>query len=530
MQPAAGEHVEFAMVHGRRSLIFLAYFMAVPTVGCKGGDVDGTSITDGLGTGGSEGDGTGGTSDGSGTRGGDEDEGGGDGPGDGDDGGDGGDPVVPHARGTIVLGESHPPQSSNSSPIVTASFVPDFDAQPEACGTDVAGCFVQTPPDCEGLCELDEFCTFDDACKSTCQRVCDLGCAADEVCYFPIPNNPACKKIEYFDAGALNFTGTTVPITLFPPYQFQGDVTGALFLPESEVTVHASGASQVGVEAFEKSFTTTRYLDTQIEDLGLEEIYGTRPLPVTWTAGADEITIQLTVSGLLGGYGTVTCEADDGGGSFGVPRAAIEAVLEDEDLNGVHVTTIRRRSEIHKGLTTTGQLLDQTVQPEAWLELVSTSVESVMLTGCNGLGYCGGECVEVSWNDDHCGGCDNPCSVIEACEAGTCVSTCGFSEVPCGNVCVNTSENDAHCGGCNQPCDSGQQCIGGTCTGSGDGGDGGDDGGNNTGNCCVPHAGTGCTIGAIQTCVCNSDPFCCSDNWDAQCAGEVESLGCGMCP
>jgi hypothetical protein len=507
----------FHRIHVLGSLFTAASLLAACTVDEDNGvTFEDPAETDGQGSASGSGDGDG------------DGDGGGDDRG-GDDGSDdGGEQHVPHARGTIVLGESHAPKASTSSPIVSATFVPDHHAQPAACGEHVAGCFVQTPPDCGGLCGYDEYCAFDDGCEAKCMRVCDLACAADEVCYFPIPENPACKKIEHFDAGALSFTGTTVPVTLFPPYQFQGNVTGALYLPDSEVTVHASGTTGAGFEAFEQSFRTTTYLRTQIEDIGLSELYGSGPLPVVWTAGQDDVRIQVTVSGLGASYGVVTCEADDAAGNFGVPREAITSILEpNEELGGLHVSVERRRSELHKGMTTTGQLLDQTVQPEGWLELVSTSVESVTLTGCAGMAYCGGECVDVSWNDTHCGSCNNTCSAIETCYGGTCESNCAWNEIACGNACVNPNTNPSHCGACNVSCGAGQSCVSGVCTGDGGGGGGG--GGEDPGTCCSTSNTPGCSNQSIQSCVCAQDSYCCTTAWDSACVNGVTSFGCGTC-
>ena len=503
----------------RHARFVSSLFAASLVVACTSSDdkaaSDGEDATDGNGS----------ATEGADDSGGDDRGGNGSGATSSDDGNDDGAADGPHARGTIVLGESHPPQGSSSSPIVTASFVPDYHAQQAACGEQVAGCLVQTAPDCGGQCEWGEYCAYDESCQPKCQRVCDLACAADEVCYFPIPDNPACKKIEYFDAGALNFTGTTVPITLFPPYHFQGSVSGALFLPDSEITVHASGTTNAGFESFERSFRTTKYLQTSIEHIGLPDLYGSGALPIQWTAGDDQIRIQLSVSGLNASTGIVTCKADDAAGMFGVPREAINAILAPgEELAGIHVAVERRRSELHKGLTTTGQLLDHTVQPEGWLELVSTSVEAVTLTGCGGLAYCGGECVDVGWNDDHCGSCNNACSAIESCSWGECESSCAWNQIPCGNACVDPNTSNAHCGGCNMPCSNGQTCSFGVCTGGGGGGGGGD-----AGTCCSAQATPGCSNAAVQACVCAQDAYCCNTAWDSQCASQVQSFGCGSC-
>ncbi len=48
--------------------------------------------------------------------------------------------------------------------------------------------------------------------------------------------------------------------------------------------------------------------------------------------------------------------------------------------------------------------------------------------------------------------------------------------------------------------------------------------------CSVPPHHVGCDDSSIESCVCAVDSFCCTDEWDAQCVDEVESLGCGTCP
>jgi hypothetical protein len=73
--------------------------------------------------------------------------------------------------------------------------------------------------------------------------------------------------------------------------------------------------------------------------------------------------------------------------------------------------------------------------------------------------------------------------------------------------------------------------------GGGDTGDGGADsggtddgagtgGGANTGDCCEAHGGTGCSVAAIEACVCGMDEFCCSSEWDSTCVGEIDEFGC----
>lgn len=49
------------------------------------------------------------------------------------------------------------------------------------------------------------------------------------------------------------------------------------------------------------------------------------------------------------------------------------------------------------------------------------------------------------------------------------------------------------------------------------------------GDCCAGNGSPGCDDTAIESCVCTSDAYCCDNEWDDVCAGEVESLGCGSC-
>lgn len=48
--------------------------------------------------------------------------------------------------------------------------------------------------------------------------------------------------------------------------------------------------------------------------------------------------------------------------------------------------------------------------------------------------------------------------------------------------------------------------------------------------CCQVSAGRGCDLDPdVASCVCASDPFCCSGAWDATCVEEIEEFGCGVC-
>lgn len=72
---------------------------------------------------------------------------------------------------------------------------------------------------------------------------------------------------------------------------------------------------------------------------------------------------------------------------------------------------------------------------------------------------------------------------------------------------------------------------GGTDDGGGELDDGGGevDDGAGAGDCCTPNGGTGCGDAMIESCVCESDAYCCDTEWDDICVGEVDSFGCGDC-
>ena len=49
------------------------------------------------------------------------------------------------------------------------------------------------------------------------------------------------------------------------------------------------------------------------------------------------------------------------------------------------------------------------------------------------------------------------------------------------------------------------------------------------GDCCMPGMGPGCNDLAVQSCVCEAAPSCCTDVWSDACAALVEPLGCSTC-
>ncbi|MEZ4382441.1 MAG: hypothetical protein R3A79_13985 [Nannocystaceae bacterium] len=342
----------------------------------------------------------------------------------GDSDSDTGEPDEPHALGTIVLGERHPATGGSATPSVSAFFVPDAEGgAAKSCNEVIAGCELAKLPDCDGSCESDQYCGWSDSCTPTCLQICDAECNDGEVCYFPSPGTTGCKKIESFDAGALSFIGTPIPITLFPPYVFMGD-DGSPFSSGGTATIQASGAAGAGYEAFERDFTATQFIQTSptLDKIGFTEVFGSGDIPVSWVPGSGDVTITATVTAVDFTSGTITCEVDDAAGSFKVPRAALEGAIGGETVNGLTLAITRRGRHLHTDLTTKGELVGQTVQPVGWLEVITSSTEFHAYMGCApGEAICDDSCVDVQYDDANCGDCGETCADDDYCDGGLCV-------------------------------------------------------------------------------------------------------------
>jgi hypothetical protein len=274
-----------------------------------------------------------------------------------------------------------------------------------------------------------------------------MTCATDEECYFPSPTSAAaCRKKESFDSGAVAFAGTTVPITLYPPYKYSGPATGAPFLAGADITVQGSGAVGAGFTQWQQSIKATQFLQTKLDSLTPAVVFGTGALPVDWVAGSDTITITL---GGLGG--AVVCQADDTAGHYDVAREAVVAALGTSSTLSVSVS--RQHLDIKKGVSTKGMLSSATIQSEGWVKLQTYSTESTSFQGCtNGLAMCGGKCTDVTTDSNNCGQCGNVCT-NGSCSAGT----CGGS----GQTCQQC-ETNATTGSCKTQytaCNSNSACV-----------------------------------------------------------------------
>lgn len=373
-------------------------------------------------------------------------------------GGGGGDPPTgPHALGAITIGEAHASTGGSATASVAAGFAPDADGAGVAreCSREVAGCRIAETPDCGSTCGADEHCTFDADCGSVCERNCDAQCGAGEECYFPTPDSPACRARQTFDAGVISITGTTTPVTLFPPYEFDGVDDGSLYLDGAELTFTAAGATGAGYEAFEQTLTATHLLrsDPPLDQLGVVAVFGSGDIPIDWTAGEDDIKIAAALTGVDGSFASVTCDADDSAGHFDFPREAIDAALDGAGLDRVSIAITRSRTKSIYDVATVGELPRTTIQPTGWLELATSSSESATFEGCDdGQQVCDDACIDTSSDRANCGDCDHACPGVDICVQSTCSGTTSC------NACVEDASTGGACTSAYNACTNNTEC------------------------------------------------------------------------
>jgi hypothetical protein len=84
-----------------------------------------------------------------------------------------------------------------------------------------------------------------------------------------------------------------------------------------------------------------------------------------------------------------------------------------------------------------------------------------------GIEYCGAVdgCRDLSSDPAHCGACGNACA-SGVCSGGVCSSggaSCAEGQTDCGGVCVDICCNNDHCGACGNVCTPGLTCFEGVC-------------------------------------------------------------------
>lgn len=373
----------------------------------------------------------------------------------------------PHSLGTIVLGESHSSgavgTSTKSTPIVSASFLPDAMLS-RACKKKLdESCEIQEAAKCTKVtgsatgCNSNEACVLDSTtCKSVCKAVavCTKACESDEICkpaaFGSSTTSGTCVKNPTFDAGPLAFSGTTTPITMYPPYEYETTGSGAPFLGGSELRVQASGATEAGFEKFDEKFTATTFLQTtpSLGKISREKIFGTGSIPVAWAPSTDTILVSITGTG-----GTATCKVKDSLGKFDIPRSVVKAAQGSTTTTGssssLSISVARQKKEVKKDKKAKGELAITKVQPDGWLELVTLSAETASFQGCPGSqAMCDEACTDITYDRYNCGECGNTCSSGETCSAGECIASGSSSGSSGGTTTCTTCRSNARAGTC----------------------------------------------------------------------------------
>jgi hypothetical protein len=86
-----------------------------------------------------------------------------------------------------------------------------------------------------------------------------------------------------------------------------------------------------------------------------------------------------------------------------------------------------------------------------------------------GFRYCdtgidgGKACIDVTSDQNNCGGCAVTCALHASCSSSACACDTGYDK--CGASCVNLQVDNSNCGACNNVCDptTGYACVSGAC-------------------------------------------------------------------
>ncbi len=374
--------------------------------------------------------------------------------------------LTARAQGTIALGATHAPGSSTVTPSVSISFVPDTTTVLTACGqTTTDTCVVTQAPDCSSLsCATGDSCGWDGSCNAACVAACTLTCPDNQECSLAGDGTSSCQPIQTFDAGPIAISGTTMSVAVYPPYAWKTTDDGSPFAPGADLHAQAAGPTDAGFSAFNVDFHATTFLEANpsLDQLALSDVFGASDLPLGWVPGSDIVYVSATGAG-----GSARCLAQDASGAFTLPRSVISQVLGTKNVNALTLAIERLRLERHQDLKTVGSLNTATVQSKAWLDLITTSTESVALQACQtSQTACGTKCVDTQTDADNCGSCGNSCNG-KACVSGMCQTSMGNTCTTCQATADTTtcSSEYTSCTGeckslltCTMACDGDTTC------------------------------------------------------------------------
>jgi hypothetical protein len=334
------------------------------------------------------------------------------------------------AQGTIALGATHAPGSSTVTPSVSISFIPDTTTILTSCGeTTTDTCVVTQAPDCTSLsCATGDSCGWDASCNATCVAPCTLTCPSDQQCTIAGDGSSSCQPTQTFDAGPIAISGTTMSVAVYPPYAWKAADDGSPFAPGADLHAQATGPTDAGFSSFNIDFHATTFLEASpsLDQLALSDVFGSSDLTLGWVPGSDRVYVLATGAGA-----SARCLAQDASGTFTLPRSVISQVLGSQGVNALTLSLERLRLERHQDLKTVGSLATATVQSKAWLDLITTSTESIALQACQtSQTSCGSKCVDTQTDADNCGSCGNSCNG-KACVGGMCQTSTGNSCTTC---------------------------------------------------------------------------------------------------
>lgn len=75
--------------------------------------------------------------------------------------------------------------------------------------------------------------------------------------------------------------------------------------------------------------------------------------------------------------------------------------------------------------------------------------------------FCGGSCVDLASDVNHCGACGVTCAAEDPCRDGVC--GCPAGRTGCARICRDLLTDPLHCGTCTSYCTVGAHCAGGAC-------------------------------------------------------------------
>ncbi len=176
--------------------------------------------------------------------------------------------------------------------------------------------------------------------------------------------------------------------------------------------------------------------------------------------------------------------------------------------------------------------------PLSGCDAENSALTTCLTTGTGGTGGSGGTGgVGGASGSGGSGGSVGPCDATSAscvaCGSETCDSpeACCWGDTPsCGASGSCTTKIESSCDG-NEDCTGGQCCVSFLVTQDGSASSGSavcSAGGGSV--CCSGQGGPGCAGDkTVEACVCAKDDYCCSTDWDLQCADEVSKFGCATC-